>query len=130
MLRSLTVAAALLLCPMLGCDSQSSPSTPGSDDRDAGTSADGGIPGPDGGTPTGWWRPTPEKPIHWHWQLSQNFAYPRDVLANKTVYDLDGELTSADTVAKLHALGPDVVVICYFDAGVYENYRSDKDRFP
>ncbi len=47
-----------------------------------------------------------------------------------TVYDLDGELTSAETVAQLHALGPDIIVICYFDAGVYEDYRSDAGAFP
>ncbi|HEX2913328.1 MAG TPA: endo alpha-1,4 polygalactosaminidase [Chloroflexia bacterium] len=82
-------------------------------------------------SPTGsWWKPTTTQPIHWHWQLSQDFAFPRDVLPNVSVYDIDGELTSADTVAKLHALGPDVKVICYFDAGVYENYRSDASRFP
>ena len=77
-----------------------------------------------------WWKPTPAMPIHWHWQLSQDFRYPRDILPHVTVYDIDGELTSAQTVADLHALGPNVIVICYFDAGVYEDYRSDADRFP
>jgi len=33
-------------------------------------------------------------------------------------------------VAQLHALGPNVKVICYIDAGVYETYRSDAGRFP
>jgi hypothetical protein len=46
-----------------------------------------------------WWSPTPDQPIHWHWQLSDDFVYPRDVLAHVTVYDLDGELTSAQTVS-------------------------------
>jgi hypothetical protein len=77
-----------------------------------------------------WWKPTADQPIHWHWQLSDDFVYPRDVLPNKTVFDIDGELTSAQTVAQLHALGPDVRVICYFDAGVYEDYRSDAASFP
>ena len=81
-------------------------------------------------TSTGLWKPTPEEPIHWHWQLSTNFSYPRDVLPNVTVYDIDGEYASATTVAQLHALGPNVKVICYIDAGVYEDYRSDADRFP
>lgn len=81
-------------------------------------------------TQAGWWRPTPEQPIHWHWQLSETFVFPRDVRPGVTVYDLDGELTSAATVAQLHALGTDVKVICYIDAGVYEAYRSDADRFP
>ncbi|MCR4264473.1 MAG: endo alpha-1,4 polygalactosaminidase [Candidatus Roizmanbacteria bacterium] len=77
-----------------------------------------------------WWKPTPNSPIHWHWQLSQDFAYPRDVLPNKTVYDIDGEKASATLVAQLHALGPNVKVICYFDGGVWEDYRSDAGKFP
>ena len=75
------------------------------------------------------WQPTTDAPIHWHWQLSSDFTYPADVLPNVTVYDLDGELTSAQTVAQLHALGPNVRVICYMDAGVYETYRSDAAAF-
>ncbi|WP_395848703.1 endo alpha-1,4 polygalactosaminidase [Cystobacter fuscus] len=127
-MSKLSRIAALVLCPVLGCGAQSAPSDLGPDGN---LEAVRGPEAPlsDGGTPT-WWRPTPATPIHWHWQLSQDFSFPRDVLPNKTVYDLDGELTSAETVAKLHALGPDVVVICYFDAGVYEDYRSDKARFP
>ncbi|MCP3138338.1 endo alpha-1,4 polygalactosaminidase [Pyxidicoccus xibeiensis] len=123
--------------PILGCGGQGAPSdslSAGSVNTalvDAGTPpADAGTSVTDAGTPTGWWRPTPAQPIHWHWQLSQDFVFPRDVLPHKKVYDLDGELTSAETVAQLHALGPDVIVICYFDAGVYEDYRSDKARFP
>jgi hypothetical protein len=77
-----------------------------------------------------WWQPTPDKPIHWHWQLSDDFVYPRDVLANVKVYDIDGEFATAATVASLHALDPNIKVICYFDAGVYETYRSDASRFP
>lgn len=77
-----------------------------------------------------WWKPSPDQPIHWHWQLSDTFVYPSDVISHVTVYDLDGEETSAQTVAQLHALDPNIKVICYFDAGVYEAYRSDASRFP
>lgn len=77
-----------------------------------------------------WWQPSPNAPIAWHWQLGQEFVFPRDVIPGVTVYDLDGELTSAETVAQLHALGPEIIVICYFDAGVYESYRSDAGSFP
>lgn len=87
-----------------------------------------GTPTPVGGG--SWWKPSPDQPIAWHWQLSQEFVYPRDVLPHVIVYDIDGELTSADTVAKLHALGSNIIVICYFDAGVYEDYRSDASSFP
>ncbi len=88
------------------------------------------IPAPPAAPAAKWWLPTPDKPIHWHWQLSEDFVYPRDVLPNVEVYDIDGEHATAETVAKLHALGPNVKVICYFDAGVYETYRSDAGRFP
>lgn len=80
--------------------------------------------------PAAWWQPSPDKPIAWHWQLSEDFVFPRDVIPHVTVYDVDGELTSADTVAQLHSLGPEIVVVCYFDAGVYETYRSDAASFP
>jgi hypothetical protein len=77
-----------------------------------------------------WWQPTNSQPIHWHWQLSDEFVFPRDVLPGVTVYNLDGELTTAETIAQLHALSPQVRVICYIDAGVYESYRSDAGSFP
>ena len=77
-----------------------------------------------------WWKPTAQSPIHWHWQLSENFQYPRDVIPNVTVYDIDGEYATKEMVSQLHALGPDIKVICYIDAGVYEDYRSDASNFP
>lgn len=45
-----------------------------------------------------------------------------------SVIDLDGEETSAATVAKLKRLGKRV--ICYINAGAWENWRSDKAKFP
>jgi hypothetical protein len=88
-------------------------------------------------TPTGsWWQPKPDQPIHWHWQLSQEFVHPRDTNAlspNIRVYDIDGEYTSAATVQALkergQAEGKTVIVICYIDVGVYETYRSDAWKF-
>lgn len=88
------------------------------------------TPTPTTPSTSGIWKPTPDKPIHWHWQLSQEFQYPRDVKPGVTVYDIDGEYTSAQTVAQLHALGPDIKVICYIDVGVFEDYRSDANKFP
>ncbi len=92
----------------------------------------GGAATPTPTTPTtsGLWLPKPDQPIHWHWQLSQTFSYPRDVKPGVTVYDIDGEYTSAQTVAQLHAMGPDIKVICYIDVGVFEDYRSDAASFP
>ena len=77
-----------------------------------------------------WWQPTPATPLHMHWQLSTDFVYPRDVVPGATVYDIDGENTSAETVAQLHAMGPNIKVICYVDMGVWEDYRSDAGTFP
>jgi hypothetical protein len=82
-------------------------------------------------TPAGsWWKPSTDLPIHWSWQLGDDFVYPRDVLPGVTVYDVDGEFTSTDTVAKLHALGPNIKVICYIAVGAYATYNSDASRFP
>jgi hypothetical protein len=80
----------------------------------------------------GWWRPSSATPIHYHWQLSAQFVSPADVVpgSGQVVYDIDGETNTAATVAALHALGPDVKVVCYVDVGTYENYRSDAASFP
>lgn len=45
-----------------------------------------------------------------------------------SVIDLDGEDTSAATVTRLKRLGKRV--ICYINAGAWENWRSDKMKFP
>ncbi len=91
------------------------------DDASSGTAADGG-----------WWRPTSAAPAHFHWQLSDAFTAPADEIAGQgtIVYDIDGESNDAATVAQLHALGPNVKVVCYVDVGTYENYRSDASSFP
>ncbi|WP_035758414.1 endo alpha-1,4 polygalactosaminidase [Granulicoccus phenolivorans] len=44
------------------------------------------------------------------------------------VYLLDGEDTTAAQVAQLKARG--VRTVCYINAGAYENWRSDKSKFP
>ncbi len=89
-----------------------------------------GVPGGNGDPER--WQPTSAAPIHWHWQLSGDFDPVRDLplLQHRTVFDLDGELTPASTVALLHALGPGVRVVCYIDVGAYESYRSDHAMFP
>ena len=112
---------------------------PGVDGSPAG--GDGGQPPSEGGTTGGgdggggngsWWKPTSATPSHYHWQLSTKFAYPADVVAGQgdVVYDIDGETNDAATVAQLHALGPNVKVVCYVDVGTYENFRSDAAQFP
>ena len=88
--------------------------------------------GGSGGGGAGVRSPSSARPIGLHWQLSGDFDPAKDIplLAHRTVFDLDGELTPGSTVDALHALGPEVRVVCYFDAGVYESYRSDASLFP
>ncbi len=115
------------------CSPAEEPGTASTGGRAISEAGQGGAAQPGGGTGGSggaWWQPTAAAPVHWHWQLSQEFQVPRDVLPHKTVYDIDGEQATAETVAKLHALGSEIRVICYFDAGVYEDYRSDAASFP
>lgn len=86
----------------------------------------------------GMWMPTADRPLALHWVLggALNVNDPvqmglRD-LSGKTlpepdVYDIDGEYNTKATVDYLHSKGKKV--ICYFDAGVYETYRSDASKF-
>jgi hypothetical protein len=82
-------------------------------------------PPPDGGN---WWKPNNSQPISFHWQLSQSFSYPADVVAGGEVYDIDGETNTAATIASLHSIG--AKVICYVDVGTAENFRGDYASFP
>ncbi len=51
-----------------------------------------------------------------------------DLSVPAQVYDLDVDETSAATVAALHARGRKV--ICYVDAGSFEDFRSDASAYP
>jgi hypothetical protein len=105
-------------------------------DGGAGGERDTGTPGPDAtgpGKEAGtFWTPSSATPVHYHWQLSTVFSYPRDVVTSDgpTVYDIDGQENDAATVASLHAIGPDVKVVCYVDVGTWENERPDAKDFP
>jgi hypothetical protein len=60
------------------------------------------------------------------WQLQLSGTLDRRVDAQ--VFDADGVETSAADVSALHAAGRKV--ICYVNAGAYENWRPDAGRFP
>jgi hypothetical protein len=66
----------------------------------------------------------PQKQLTWYWQLQGRVVNSRPVAA----YDIDGFGNSAGEVARLHAAGKHVV--CYIDAGTWENWRRDAARFP
>ena len=84
------------------------------------------------------WRPAADKPISFHWVLGGTIDtndpvqmglrdFSGATLPAPDVYDIDGEYNTAATVSYLHSIGKKV--ICYFDAGVYETYRSDAAKF-
>lgn len=97
-----------------------------------------GMPGTAHATGT-WWQPsaTTNLPLYWALSGSINVNDPAQIgerslsgtaLPRPAVLDIDGEYNSAATVAWFHARGQKV--ICYFDAGVYEDYRADSSKFP
>src|SRR2546423_7398397 len=69
------------------------------------------------------WHPAPTTHA-WQYQLQGRI----DTSVRAHVYDVDGADVSAKTVRRLHRLGRRVV--CYVDAGTWERWRDDADRFP
>ncbi|MBN2340564.1 MAG: endo alpha-1,4 polygalactosaminidase [Deltaproteobacteria bacterium] len=59
----------------------------------------------------------------WHWQLTGDIDHSVDV----HMYDVDLFNTAADEIALLQAEGR--VVICYFSAGTWEDWRPDANQF-
>ena len=68
-----------------------------------------------------WYKP--DFNTSWQWQLSGNI----NTSYNVELYDIDLFDTNQSTIDNLHNQGKKV--ICYFSAGSYENWRSDKDKF-
>ncbi len=68
------------------------------------------------------WVPAPG--TAWQWQLTD----PVDTSVDVPVYDVDSTYTSAATVAALHSMGRKV--ICYVNAGAWEDFRPDQQAFP
>ena len=60
----------------------------------------------------------------WQWQLDK----PLDFTVDAPVYDVDAFETTAHQVERLHSLGRHA--ICYVNAGAWERFRPDKDKFP
>ena len=69
-----------------------------------------------------WWRPLPG--ATWHWQLTGAIDHSYDV----DMYDIDLLTTSSEEISRLHEEGR--IVICYFSAGSWEDWRSDSSLFP
>jgi hypothetical protein len=97
-----------------------------SGDGDGGTAVDASQ-GPDGGEvgdarPGGVW--TPQPGTSWQWQLSGTI----DTTVDVAMYDIDLFDTPQATIDSLHIDGR--VVICYFSAGSYEDWRPDEGDYP
>jgi hypothetical protein len=60
----------------------------------------------------------------WQWQLQGKI----DESVAAHMYDVDMFETPASTVKSLHDAGR--VVVCYIDAGTWENFRPDASKFP
>ena len=71
----------------------------------------------------GVWSPSPG--TSWQWQLN---GLPLDRSVEAEMYDIDLFDTDAATVSALHAEGRKVV--CYVNAGGWEDWRPDAARFP
>lgn len=90
---------------------------------DSGAPSDGGgSGGGDGATEMSWWRPAPG--TSWQWQLTGTIDTSLDV----AMYDIDLFETPGAVITDLHAAGR--IVICYFSAGSFEEWRPDATSFP
>ena len=72
--------------------------------------------------PAAIWQPTPG--TSWQWQLTGKI----DTSFNVQMYDIDLFDTPKSTIDTLHGQGR--VVICYFSAGSWEDWRPDAADFP
>lgn len=69
-----------------------------------------------------WYKPSVD--TSWQWQLKGNINSAYDV----QMYDIDLFDSNQSVIESLKNHGKKV--ICYFSAGSYENWRSDKEDFP
>ncbi|MFE4974695.1 endo alpha-1,4 polygalactosaminidase [Kitasatospora sp. NPDC056651] len=98
------------------------PGTPAGSTPPANPPGTGTPPGNPAPPPAGArWQPTPG--LTWQWQLGGGVDQSVDV----PVYDIDGFENDASVVAALHAKGRKV--ICYINAGSWENFRPDSAAF-
>ncbi len=64
----------------------------------------------------------------WYIQLKVDEEHPLKQIKAAKLYDIDLFDTDSETIKKLKEDGK--IVICYFSAGSYEDWRPDKDKFP
>ena len=110
------------------------PTTSSTDPTTTTSSTDTTTTSPAGGTTPSWWHP-PTGNVPWQWEID----HPLDLTSaadmgtgatlpdgqpapDPVVYDIDGILNPASTVAALHAKGDHA--ICYIEVGTAGNYYS------
>lgn len=90
----------------------------GSSNIDAASSTDGALDAAAGGI----WHPAPR--TSWQWQLTGTI----DTSIDAAMYDIDLFDAPQATIDSLHSDGR--IVICYFSAGSFEDFRPDASSFP
>jgi hypothetical protein len=80
------------------------------------------VPAAAATAPVTWWKPVAGAT----WQMQFTGALDTSVAAD--VYDIDGDDATRAQVTRLHAAGRRV--LCYVDAGSWEQWRADAGRFP
>lgn len=81
-----------------------------------------GHPVPSSAATIAWWKPA----VGLTWQMQ--FTGRLDTSIAAQVYDIDGADSTKAQVTTLHSAGRKV--LCYVDAGSYENWRTDAARYP
>ena len=114
-------AALLLICA--ACSPAPTDAHPAPDSAAANTSDEINLPliSSDAQVST-WWQPAPG--TSWQLQLSGDIDTSLDV----QMYDIDLFDTPQNVIDQLHADGR--IVICYFSAGSWEEWRDDASQFP
>src|SRR5947209_9659155 len=116
-------AVTLALAALGGCSTSTSPSPSAAQSSlPASSNPTSPASGSSSAAPVTVWQPKPG--LTWQWQLSGKV----DVSVDAQVYDIDGAENGAAIVATLHAAGRKV--ICYVNAGAYESFRADANRYP
>lgn len=110
------LVAVVLVAGIVGCSSEAIGPAAGSDDPGE------APPEPPRTTGEAIWRPAPG--TSWQWQLRGAI----DTTIDAEVFDVDLFDTPRSTIDELHAM--DRKVICYLNAGAFEDWRPDADAFP
>jgi len=105
-IRTLLMALLILTGSLAGCGTEISHAT---------------VTYPARTTKGDWWQPAPG--TTWQWQLSGEI----DSSYSVEMYDIDLFETPPEGIEQLHEAGR--IVICYFSAGSWENWRPDAGEF-